>query len=151
MAERPSYLEPGWFTRNVFNRVVGWFTKLGVGFVGSRVLRVRGRTSGEWRETPVNPLSHDGNLYLVAARGETHWVRNLRARGEGELRVGRRRTRFRASELPDSEKPPLLRAYLKRWAWEVGTFFEGVGADADDEALLAEGRRHPIFRIELQK
>jgi deazaflavin-dependent oxidoreductase (nitroreductase family) len=148
MAERPAYRKPGWFTRNVFNRVVAWWTRLGVGLAGSHVLRVRGRSSGEWRETPVNPLAYEGNLYLVAARGETHWVRNLRARGEGELRVGRRRQPFRATELAEAEKPPLLRAYLKRWSWEVGAFFEGVGADSSEEELLAEGRHHPVFRIE---
>jgi deazaflavin-dependent oxidoreductase (nitroreductase family) len=151
MAERPAYRKPGWFTHHVFNRIVAALTKLGLGVAGSQVLRVRGRASGEWRETPVNPLAYEGGLYLVAARGETHWVRNLRARGEGELRSGRRSRPFRATELADTEKPQLLRAYLKRWAWEVGAFFEGIGADADDQALLAEGRHHPVFRIEHRK
>jgi len=141
------YQRPGWFTTNVSNRIVAGLTRLGVSLAGSRVLEVRGRTSGEWRRTPVNPLKHDGGLYLVAPRGETQWVRNLRASGEGRLVKGRRTEPFTAVELPDEQKLPLLRAYLKKWAWEVGAFFNGVGADASDEDLRREAPQHPIFRI----
>ncbi len=74
----PHYQEPGWFTRNVFNRAVAGMTRMGVSVWGSRELRVRGRTSGEWRTTPVNLLTLDGAQYLVAARGHTQRVRNLR-------------------------------------------------------------------------
>jgi len=115
--------------------------------VGSRVLEVRGRNSGAWRSTPVNPLEFAGERYIVAPRGETQWVRNLRASGEGRLRKGRRVEQFTAAELPDQEKPPILRAYLKQWAWEVGAFFHGVGADAPDEDLRRIAPLHPIFRI----
>ena len=82
---------PGWFTRNVFNRLVAFLTRQGISVLGSRVLAVKGRTSGQWRTTPVNLLTHDGHRYLVAPRGEAQWVRNLRAAGTGELRVGRAR------------------------------------------------------------
>jgi hypothetical protein len=78
----------------------------------------------------------------------TQWVRNLRAVGEGELRVGRRTEAFGATELPDKEKPPILRAYLKRWKAEVGVFFGGVGADSPEEELRRISPDHPIFRIE---
>jgi len=120
-----------------------------VSLAGSRVLEVRGRTSGEWRRTPVNPLKFEGALYLVAPRGETQWVRNLRASGEGRLVKGRRTQTFTAVELPDREKTPLLRAYLRKWAWETGVFFEGVGADAPDDAIRAIAPKHPVFRIAL--
>src|SRR5690349_5862218 len=121
MADR--YLEPGAFTRQVFNRTVAFLTSAGVSLMGSRVLRVRGRSSGEWRETPVNLLILGGDRYLVAPRGHTQWVKNLRVAGTGELRVGRRTETFTAQELPDAEKPPVIRAYLKKWKWEVGQFF----------------------------
>ena len=82
----PHYREPGWFTKNVFNRAVAGLTRMGVSVLGSRVLRVKGRKTGEPRTTPVNLLTVDGTRYLVAARGETQWVRNLRAAGgRGEL------------------------------------------------------------------
>ena len=141
------YQRPGWFTKNVFNPIVAGLTRLGVSLVGSRVLEVRGRKSGEWRRTPVNPLKYEGERYIVAARGETHWVRNLRASGEGRLRKGRRIEDFTATEVPDDEKLSLLRAYLKKWAWEVGAFFQGVGADAPDEDLRRIAPLHPVFRI----
>ena len=142
------YRRPGWFTRHVFNRVVEVVTRTGVSLWGSRVLRVRGRKSGQMRSTPVNLLTHAGARYLVAPRGETQWVRNLRAAGEGELVLGRRTERFRAVEVEDADKPDLLRAYLRRWRVEVGVFFGGVSADSPDEDLRRIAPDHPVFRIE---
>jgi deazaflavin-dependent oxidoreductase (nitroreductase family) len=144
------YRRPGWFTRNVFNRLVAWLTAAGLSVWGSRVLRVRGRRSGEWRETPVNLLTHDGHRYLVAPRGNTQWVRNLRAAGEGELRLGRKTERFRATEVPDEDKPELLRAYLERWKAESGVFFGGVGPDSSEADLRRIAPEHPAFRIETE-
>jgi deazaflavin-dependent oxidoreductase (nitroreductase family) len=141
------YRAPGWFTRNVFNPWVALLTKHGISIVGSRVLAVKGRTSGQWRTTPVNLLSYDGRRYLVASRGETQWVRNLRAAGTGELRLGRGAESFRARELADDEKVPVLRAYLKRWKAEVGIFFEGTGPDSDDDQIRAIAPKHPAFEV----
>jgi deazaflavin-dependent oxidoreductase (nitroreductase family) len=144
------YQRPGWFTTNVFNRIVALLTRMGVSVYGSRVLEVKGRTSGQWRQTPVNLLRYEGGDYLVAPRGHTQWVKNLRASGEGRLRVGRRTQRFTATELGDDEKPPLLRAYLKKWKFEVGVFFQGVGPDSSDDELRAIGHDHPVFRLTLE-
>jgi deazaflavin-dependent oxidoreductase (nitroreductase family) len=142
------YQRPGWFTKHVFNPAVAGLTRLGISVAGSRVLGVRGRKTGEWRTTPVNPLSFEGARYLVAPRGNTQWVRNLRASPEGRLKGRWRTERFVAIELPDEEKGPLLRAYLERWKWEVGVFFGGVGPDSPDEELARIAPDHPIFRIE---
>jgi deazaflavin-dependent oxidoreductase (nitroreductase family) len=141
------YRAPGWFTRNVFNPLVAVLTRQGVSVLGSRVLAVKGRTSGEWRTTPVNLLGLEGRRYLVAPRGETQWVRNLRAAGTGELRVGKRAEAFRGRELSDDEKVPVLRAYLKRWKAETGVFFEGTGADSSDDEIRAIAPRHPAFEV----
>jgi deazaflavin-dependent oxidoreductase (nitroreductase family) len=138
---------PGWVTKNVFNRLVAMLTRLGVGVWGASVLEVRGRNSGVSRRTPVNLLTFEGERYLVAPRGETQWVRNLRAAGEGRLHKGRRSEPFTAIELSDEQKPALLRAYLKRWAFEVASFFDGVGADASEEQLRREAAKHPVFRL----
>jgi deazaflavin-dependent oxidoreductase (nitroreductase family) len=142
------YLQPGWFTRNVFNRLVATATRAGLSVWGSRILQVRGRTSGQIRETPVNLLTFDGHRYLVAPRGVTQWVRNLRAAQEGALRLGRHGETFHAVEIPDADKMPVLRAYLKRWKMEVGVFFDGVGPDADDTELLRIAPNHPVFRVD---
>ena len=141
------YRAPGWFTRNVFNRAVAILTRYGVSILGSRVLAVRGRTSGAWRTTPVNLLNHRGRRYLVSARGEDQWVRNLRVAGTGELRIGQRTEAFRGRELTDEEKAPVLRAYLKRWKIEVGAFFDGVGPDSSDAEILAIAAKHPAFEV----
>jgi deazaflavin-dependent oxidoreductase (nitroreductase family) len=143
----PRYVVPGWFTRNVFNPTVAMLTRAGISVWGSRELRVRGRTTGVWRTTPVNVLTHEGTRYLVAPRGETQWVRNLRASGSGELRVGRRTEGFRAVELADGDKVGVLRAYLKRWKAEVGVFFDGVSADSPESELRRIAPNHPVFRL----
>ena len=141
------YQRPGWFTKHVFNRLVAALTRIGVSVAGSRVLEVPGRKTGEPRRTPVNLLTLDGQRYLVAPRGHTQWVRNLRASGSGRLLVGRRAEPFEAVEVADAEKPAILRAYLERWKWEVGQFFGGVGPDSDDAELQRIAPDHPIFRI----
>lgn len=141
------YQRPGWFTTNVFNRVVAGLTRLGVSVYGSRVLEVKGRKSGESRRTPVNLLRYEGAKYLVAPRGHTQWVKNLRASGEGRLHVGRRMEPFTAVELADDDKPPVLRAYLQKWKLEVGAFFDGVGPDSSEDDLRRIASDHPVFRL----
>jgi deazaflavin-dependent oxidoreductase (nitroreductase family) len=144
----PRFQEPGWFTKHVFNRVVAGLTRLGISFAGSRVLEVRGRKSGEWRRTPVNLLDFEGARYLVAPRGHTQWVRNMRASGGGRLVQGHKVEEFTATEVPEQERPPLLRAYLKKWKWEVGAFFDGVGPDSSEEELRRIAPDHPAFRLD---
>jgi deazaflavin-dependent oxidoreductase (nitroreductase family) len=146
MAQR--YQRPDWFTQHVFNPMVAALTRLGLSVAGSRVLEVRGRKTGEPRRTPINLLTLEGTRYLVAPRGHTQWVRNLRAQGDGRLLLGRREEPFTATEVADDDKPALLRAYLARWKWEVGAFFGGVGPDSTDDELRRIAPDHPIFRID---
>src|ERR1700722_18006577 len=131
----------------VFNSMIAGLTRLGLSVWGSRVLRVKGRKSGLVRSNPVNVLTLDGRRYLVAPRGETEWVRNFRAAQEGELVVGHRVEPFTAEELGDDEKVEVLRAYLRRWKFEVGRFFGGVSADSSDDDLRRIAPEHPVFRI----
>jgi deazaflavin-dependent oxidoreductase (nitroreductase family) len=153
MSESPStrYVTPttplGRRMGRLSNDLVAALTRHGISLKGSRVLSVQGRKTGEWRSTPVNPLSYEGTTYLVSPRGQTQWVRNMRVAGGGELRVGRRVESFTATELPDAAKPPLLREYLRRWKFEVGMFFEGVGPDAPDSKLLEIAPGYPVFQI----
>jgi deazaflavin-dependent oxidoreductase (nitroreductase family) len=144
------YVAPGWFTTNVFNRAVRWFTRRGLSVAGSRELLVVGRASGKVRTTVVNVLDVDGTRYLIAPRGATQWVRNLRVAGAGRLRVGRRVEPFRSVELPDSAKAPVLKAYVERWGWEVGQFFEGVGKHPTEAELAAIAPGFPVFEVSEQ-
>lgn len=144
----PHYRKPGWFTKHVFNGIVNGATRLGLSVVGSRVLEVRGRKSGEPRRVPVNLLVVDGGRFLVAPRGETEWVRNVRAAGGSlALILGRKREELVATEVTGADKTWIIRAYLKRWKSEVGVFFGGVGPDSTDEEIAAEAEKHPVFRL----
>jgi deazaflavin-dependent oxidoreductase (nitroreductase family) len=125
------YLKPGWFIQKVMNPIM---MRTGV----TPTLAVRGRRSGQWRTVPVNVLEHDGARYLVAPRGNTEWVRNLRVAGTGELRRRGKADPFRAIEIPDDEKPPLIQAYLARWGSQVKSQFDALPDPAD----------HPVFRLE---
>lgn len=142
----PKYDRPSWLTKSVSNALVMLLTKLGMSPAGAHTLVVRGRKSGEPRTVPVNPLDHDGARYLVAPRGNTEWVRNLRAAGEGELRVGSKRETFRANEVADGDKPPILRGYLERWGNVTRGSF-GVGKEPAEEDLRRIAPDHPVFRI----
>jgi len=149
MTATPHYQAPDWFTRNIFNRFVALLTRAGISVWGSRILEIPGRRTGALRRNPVNLLSLDDARYLVAPRGHTQWVRNLRAAGgEGNLLLGRRREPFHAIEVADAEKPAILREYLRRWKWEVGQFFGGVGPDSDDAELTRIAPDHPVFRLD---
>jgi deazaflavin-dependent oxidoreductase (nitroreductase family) len=132
----------------VFNRIVARLTKLGISLMGSRVLSVRGRKTGDWRSTPVNLLVLDGQRYLVAPRGHTQWVRNLRATPEARLQLGRTTETFHAEEVADPDKTEVLRLYLKKWSWEVGTFFSGdVTKNSPEETLHHIAPGVPVFKI----
>ncbi|MET7763905.1 nitroreductase/quinone reductase family protein [Streptomyces sp. NPDC005393] len=140
-------IKPRGFESSV-HRGVAWLARHGVSLFGTAELSVLGRSSGEWRRVPVNPLTLDGERYLVSARGNAQWVRNMRAAGGGRLRKGRRTQPFTAAELPEGEeKAAVLRAYLVRWGWEVGAFFDGVTARSPEGELARIAPMHPVFRI----
>jgi deazaflavin-dependent oxidoreductase (nitroreductase family) len=147
MTATQRYIEPGWFTRNVFNPLVRRLARWGFSYRGTRELAVVGRTSGQVRTTVVNLLDLDGRQYLVAPRGNTQWVRNVRAAGRAELRLGRRVEVVAPVELSDDEKPPVIKEYLRRWKSEVGMFFEGIDENATDEQVRAIAPGFPVFAL----
>jgi deazaflavin-dependent oxidoreductase (nitroreductase family) len=142
------YVAPDAASRRIANPLVATLVRLGVGVRGGRILHVRGRRSGEWRTTPVNPLTLDGARYLVAPRGQTEWVRNLRVAGTGRLQLGRRFEEFAATEVADADKGPIIRAYLELWAMETKRFFDGLDARSTDAEIAAVAPGFPVFRIE---
>ncbi|MFI6078195.1 nitroreductase/quinone reductase family protein [Actinoplanes sp. NPDC051343] len=140
------YLAPD-RTAQIFNAVTKWLTNRGVSLLGSRVLAVRGRKSGQTRTTIINMFTYEGSRYLLAPRGHTEWVRNLRVAGEGELRLGRRVEPFTPIEIADVDKEPLIRLYLRKWAWETGAFFDGLKADSPTADIEAAAPGFPVFRV----
>lgn len=143
---RPRYLAPDRFSRHIMNPVVTGLARLGIGVRGAHELRIRGRRSGEWRTVPVNPLTVEGTTHLVAPRGTTEWVRNLRVAGTGMLRLGRRTMAFTAVEITDPAiAAPLLREYLHRWRPEVARYFDGLTPDSPLEQFATAAPDHPVF------
>jgi len=142
------YKRPDWMTKHIVNPLVAFVTSIGFSLRGSRILAVRGRKSGQIRTTPVNLLEIGGARYLVAPRGETEWVQNIRAAGGGELRLGRTREVIRVEELPDDAKPPILSEYLRRWKMETGKFFDGVTAESPESELRRIAPHHPVFKVQ---
>ena len=147
MSADVQFPRPGWFTRNVTNLIVAGMARAGINIAGVCVLEVPGRSSGHLWRTPVNVLTVNGERYLIAPRGQTQWVRNLRASGRGRLLIGGRAESFTAAEVPDGERAPFLRAYLKRWKFAVGRFFDGVGPKSPPAEFHRIAHGHPVFRI----
>jgi hypothetical protein len=142
------YKEPDWFTRVILNNAIKGLTRMGVSVWGSRVLEHRGRTSGTLHHVPVNLLTIDGTQYLVSPRGQTQWVRNVRhAGGHMVLILGRKRQVCTAQEVPVADSVPILRAYLQRWKFEVGMFFDGMTPDSSDAEWAAAAAKHPVFKL----
>jgi deazaflavin-dependent oxidoreductase (nitroreductase family) len=133
-AEAP-YRKAGFFNNRVMNPLL---TALGL----APALTVRGRTSGRRYTIPVLPLELEGKQYLVAPRGNTHWARNLRAVGEGELRAGGRKIHFTAREIPVAQRAPLVAAYVQKFGPQYGGFV------AREFAALPDPADHPVFLIE---
>lgn len=128
-----AYLKPNAFTRKVFNRIA---MRFGIG--GSEKLMVPGRKTGELRHVPVIPVEHEGARYIVSTRGESDWVRNMRAAGGGELHTGSGSTSFSATEVPVEQRAPVIEVYRARIGKEADRYWSKLPDDKD----------HPVFRIE---
>jgi deazaflavin-dependent oxidoreductase (nitroreductase family) len=109
-------------------------------------LDVRGRKSGRLISFPVVIAEHEGERYLVSMLGENvNWVRNVRAAGgEAELRHGRRES-VRLVDLPDNEKPAILRRYLD--VAPGARPHVPVDRGAPRQAFEQIAPRIPVFRI----
>ncbi len=141
------YQKPDFLTKHLANPLLELGMKLGMSFRGSNILSVRGRKTGKTYTTPVNPLSFNGQRYLVAPRGETGWVKNIRVSREGELRLGRKREHIRVEEISGEEKVAVLREYLKHWKSETSKFFGGITDESSEEELRRIAPDHPMFRV----
>jgi len=122
-------------TPRIANRLISpLIMRLGV----ATTLVVEGRTSGRARSVPVAPIEVAGQRYLVAYPGLSHWARNLRAVGRGELRRRGAVEAFVAFEVDGAERDRVVDAYRAAAPGYVRKVFEKIPAPAD----------HPTFRIE---
>ena len=123
-----AYLKPPVFVKRVFNPIA---MRFGIG--GSEALVVRRRTTGEPQRIPVIPVEHAGSRYVVSTRGESDWVRNVRA--AGQVDVGD--TTFAVAEVPVAEREPIIAAYREKAGKTVKAYWEQLPDAAD----------HPVFRL----
>jgi hypothetical protein len=128
-----AYLKPNAFTKNVFNTLARRFR-----LFGSSELVVKRRNSGEDQTIPVIPIEHDGARYVVSTRGESEWVRNMRAAGAAEVRGKSGSRHFTATEVPVAECGPIIAKYREVAGKTVTTYWDKLPDDAD----------HPVFRLE---
>ena len=123
-----AYLKPPWFTARVFNRLA---MALGIG--GSRTLVVTTRGPKRDQRIPVVVPEVDGVVYLVSTRGESEWVRNVRA--DPNVRLDDRR--YVATEIPVAERAPIIAAYRPLAGKVVEAYWKQLPDDAD----------HPVFAL----
>ncbi len=127
------YLKPPLVMRRYVNPLA---MRFGIG--GSHALTVAGRRTGRPQRVPLIPIEHAGQHYLVSPRGETDWVRNLRAAGRcrisGRIITGT----FHAVEVAVDDRAEVIAAYRVVAGRAVRSFFAGLPHPAD----------HPVFRLD---
>jgi len=138
--ERPNAFE------RLLNRAIGTLVRLGIGLPHMRVLEVRGRKTGKLYALPVDLLTEQDKLFLVAPRGYTQWVRNAETSGEVTLRRGKSVERYRLRALTDAEKPPIVKAYLDRFRREVQRYFS-IPAGSPAEQFTSLASRYPAYEL----
>jgi deazaflavin-dependent oxidoreductase (nitroreductase family) len=134
-------------TARAANALIGWLAELGISIAGTRTLRVRGRKTGKPRGVVLNILRVDGVDYVVSPRGNTQWVRNVRAAGAVDVGPVWRRRRLRTTEVADTAKADLLKRYLDRWYWEVKGHIAGLTPDSGDDEIHAAAPSIPVFAL----
>ena len=134
-------------TARAANALIGWLAELGISISGAKALRVRGRKTGKLRGVVVNVLRVDGVDYLVSPRGNTQWVRNVRAAGVVDMGPRWHRRRLHTTEVADAAKADLLKRYLDRWYWEVKGHIAGLTPDSGDDELHAAAPSIPVFAL----
>jgi F420H(2)-dependent quinone reductase len=123
-----AYLKPGWFTRAVFNKVA-----IATGVSNTEKLTVTRRRSRQRQEVPVITVDVAGAKYLVSTRGESEWVRNVRA--DPNVTIGS--TAYVAREIPEQDRQPVLAAYRQKAGRAVDGYFKRLPREAD----------HPVFVV----
>jgi hypothetical protein len=141
------YLKPTKLTQ-IFNRTMSWLAARGLG--PSRMVQVetRGRSSGEKRTVVINSVEYEGQRYFVSTRGESEWVRNVRA-ANGDVTIQRGGPKAaHLEELPPEGTAPILKKYLGENGVTQRQF--GLSPDADVSEFEAVAADHPVFRIEMR-
>jgi hypothetical protein len=123
-----AYLKPPWFTAKVFNKAAMAF---GIG--GSATLTVTRRASKQPQQIPVVVPEIEGVRYLVSTRGESEWVRNVRA--DPNVKLGD--IGFVATEVPVEQRAAIIAVYRPLAGKVVEGYWKQLPEDVD----------HPVFAL----
>ena len=123
-----AYLKPPWFARAVFNKIA-----MATGMSNTEKLTVTRRRSRQRQEIPVITVDVGGTKYLVSTRGESDWVKNLRA--DANVKIGS--TDYVAREIPEPDRQAVLTAYREKAGRAVEGYFRKLPREAD----------HPVFVV----
>ncbi len=150
---RTAYRPPTPLYRRL-NRIGILLTSLGLAPRRAVTLVVTGRVTGRDRRSPVLLTGLDGDDYIVSLAGESEWVRNIRASAGSAKVVRRRRRRVQLDEISESERAPILAAYLDsagagsdRSRAEQARFYFGLDADATTDDFAGIAAHYPVFRV----
>ena len=127
-----AYLKPPWFVVKVFNRIA-----MATGISNSETLTVTKRGSKEPQHIPVVTVDVGGIRYLVSTRGESQWVKNVRANPTVTLADKSGTATYVARETPTPQRQPILSAYQKKAGRAVVGYFRQLPDPAD----------HPVFAL----
>ena len=100
-------------------------------------LEVARRNAIDPQRVPVIPLEYDGSLFVVSTRGESDWVKNVRAAGVVRLGQKGNFTTYAATEMPADGPDSILTAYRKKAGREVHGYWKRLPGEPD----------HPTFRL----
>lgn len=123
-----AYLKPPWFIRSIFNKIA-----MATGMSNTETLTVTRRSSKQPQQVPVITVDVGDSKYLVSTRGESEWVRNLRA--DPNITIGL--TTYVAREIPEQDRLPVLTAYREKAGRAVEGYFRRLPREAD----------HPVFVV----
>jgi deazaflavin-dependent oxidoreductase (nitroreductase family) len=127
-----AYLKPPWFTVKIFNRIA-----MATGVSDSETLTVTKRGSKEPQKVPVITVDVDNTKYLVSTRGESQWVKNVRANPNVKISTKSGTTDYLAEEVPEQDRQAILTAYREKAGKMVDGYFRRLPLEAD----------HPVFAL----
>jgi hypothetical protein len=127
-----AYLKPPAIETKIFNKLAMLSTLWDV-----HTLEVARGNGAHPQRVPVVPVEYDGSLFVVSARGESDWVKNVRK--AGIVRVGQKGkfATYAATEVPADELSGIVTAYRKKTGREVNTYWKRLPGDSD----------HPAFKL----
>ena len=111
-----------------------------------RVVRAKGRRSGQQRSTPLGVVQVDGTLYLVSPARDRDWVRNLESNPHLVLDPGGDPRTAVAAE--PGQAAHAVSAYLRsmRTPWALRAF--PVGADAELAEIVDHLDSIAVYRLD---